>query len=62
METAHWALEMALVLLFDKPQLPSGVQGGVLTPSVAGQMPLVKRLQATGVRFDVHDSGKGDAA
>ncbi len=50
-ETAKMVSEAALCLALDRAKLPAAT--GVLTPAVAMGEPLLERLQAAGIRFEV---------
>lgn len=52
-ETARVAIEMAMTLCFDRDKLP--VQGGVLSPTVAGGTCVIKRIIDSGNNFRMGD-------
>ncbi len=56
-ETARMVVEAALALAFEPHLCPGTATGGVLPPAVALGENLVRRLQAVGIRFDVHAEG-----
>ncbi len=52
-ETAKMLAESALCLLAQPGSGPARAPGGVITPAVAFGTPLIERLQAAGIRFEV---------
>lgn len=54
-ETAKMLSEAALCLALDRDRLPA--RAGVLTPATAMADPLLERLQARGIRFEVLEEG-----